>query len=220
MKWAFIIVGILLLLILGVVLVGFSLPVKHVHQAGVRLKAPREKIWDLITGVQNFPTWRKELASVENITDKSWKETDQSGDSITFEFVEVTRAKRLVTKIIDKDLPFGGTWTFVLSEQNGESELTITENGEVYNPIFRFVSRFIIGHGLSINRYLESLKRALTGALFPDKNANSPASLFFMRSLKKKLAGKFAAKFLCYSLNLLTPVDERSDPNSAPEAIP
>jgi hypothetical protein len=33
------------------------------------------------------------------------------------------------------------------------TELTITENGEVYNPLFRFVSRFIMGHAATIEKY-------------------------------------------------------------------
>jgi hypothetical protein len=37
----------------------------------------------------------------------------------------------------------------------------ITENGEVYNPIFRFVSRFIMGHTATLDAYLKSLTTAL-----------------------------------------------------------
>ena len=37
------------------------------------------------------------------------------------------------------------------------TRLTITENGEVYNPIFRFVSRFFLGYTST----MESVLRAL-----------------------------------------------------------
>lgn len=33
----------------------------------------------------------------------------------------------------------------------------ITERGEVYKPVFRFVSRFIIGHAATASAYLKSL---------------------------------------------------------------
>ena len=37
--------------------------------------------------------------------------------------------------------------------------MTITERGEVYNPIFRFVSRFVLGHEKTINTYLSAFER-------------------------------------------------------------
>jgi hypothetical protein len=36
----------------------------------------------------------------------------------------------------------------------------ITENGEVYNPLFRFVSRYVIGHNRTIDAYLRALGQA------------------------------------------------------------
>jgi len=39
--------------------------------------------------------------------------------------------------------------------------LTITEDDEVYNPIYRFVSRFIIGHTQTIDSYLNDLAIAI-----------------------------------------------------------
>jgi len=35
--------------------------------------------------------------------------------------------------------------------------LRITENGEVYNVIFRFVSRFVMGHSATIDKYLDAV---------------------------------------------------------------
>jgi hypothetical protein len=36
----------------------------------------------------------------------------------------------------------------------------ITEDGEVYNPVFRFVSRFILGHTRTMDFYLRALGNA------------------------------------------------------------
>ena len=38
------------------------------------------------------------------------------------------------------------------------SELTITEDGEVSNPIFRFISRFVFGHAATIEGFLKSVE--------------------------------------------------------------
>ena len=66
---------------------------------------------------------------------------------------------RLVGRIADKGLPFGGRWEYSIVGQGSASQLTITERGSVYNPIFRFISRFIMGHTASIETYLRALGR-------------------------------------------------------------
>jgi len=76
------------------------------------------------------------------------------GDAITFEVIESIAEQKLVTRIADKNLPFGGTWTYEIAPDNRGTTLTITEHGEVYNPVFRFISRSVIGHTAQIDQYL------------------------------------------------------------------
>src|SRR5436309_411522 len=64
---------------------------------------------------------------------------------VKFETIESVPPKLLVRRIVgEKD--FGGTWTCDIASSPDGSTLTITENGEIYNAFFRFVSRFILGH--------------------------------------------------------------------------
>ena len=51
-----------------------------------------------------------------------------------------------VTRIADESLPFGGSWTYRVVGNEKGCTLTIREDGEVYNPLFRFMSRFVFGH--------------------------------------------------------------------------
>ena len=68
--------------------------------------------------------------------------------------------RRWVTRIADTDVPFGGTWEcLIVPEGDNASRVTIMERGFVSNPIFRFVSRFIMGHTASIDAYLRALGR-------------------------------------------------------------
>jgi hypothetical protein len=64
-----------------------------------------------------------------------------------------------VVKIADPKLPFGGTWTYEVIPSEGGTRLRITERGEVYNPIFRFISHFIIGQTRTMDEYLAALGR-------------------------------------------------------------
>jgi hypothetical protein len=61
-------------------------------------------------------------------------------------------------RIADAELPFGGTWTYEIRPADGGSTLTITEDGEVYNPIFRLISR-LTGQRGTITEYHTSLAR-------------------------------------------------------------
>src|SRR6185295_6561716 len=97
--------------------------------------------------VDRYPTWRKDVTSVERIEGPalSWREISGS-DRITYESGASERRGHFVARIVDKGLPFGGSWDYRIQPDGTGSKLTITENGEVYNPIFRFVSRYVMGH--------------------------------------------------------------------------
>ena len=62
-----------------------------------------------------------------------------------------------MTRIADPTLPYGGTWTFEVIQDGRSSVVRITENGEVRNPIFRFLSRFAFSKTASIEAYLRAL---------------------------------------------------------------
>ena len=66
----------------------------------------------------------------------------------------------IMTRIVGERLPFGGTWTYRISPAPGGSDLTITEDGEVYNPVFRFMSRFVFGHFATMDAFLKTLERS------------------------------------------------------------
>jgi hypothetical protein len=79
-----------------------------------------------------------------------------------YEAIESTAPRRLVVRIADPTLPFGGTWTYDITPAGQSCSLTITEDGEVYNPLFRFVSRFIIGQTATLDAYIKALNAKLT----------------------------------------------------------
>jgi hypothetical protein len=67
--------------------------------------------------------------------------------------------QRLVTRIADKSLPFGGSWTYIVIPRGDSTTLRITEDGKVYNPVFRFVSRFVLGHTATMKKYPADIGR-------------------------------------------------------------
>lgn len=87
-----------------------------------------------------------------------FRETGADG-TILYEVESVVPNKRLVTRIADPSLPFGGRWTYEVLPGGDSTTLRITEDGEVYNPLFRFVSRFIFGHSATIEQYLRDVAK-------------------------------------------------------------
>jgi hypothetical protein len=66
--------------------------------------------------------------------------------------------RALVARIADRKLPFGGTWTYETSSaKDGSSLVRITENGEIYSPIFRVAARFVLGDSRTQEEYLQAL---------------------------------------------------------------
>lgn len=122
-----------------VVLIGAMLPVAHHAQRTAQLSKSPAEVYAVLAG----PT--------------DW----QPGRKVPFEQLEANPPRKLVTRISDRSLPFGGTWTYELKPSNMGTELTITEDGEVYNPLFRFVSKFVIGHTATIDQYIGALKKKL-----------------------------------------------------------
>jgi hypothetical protein len=103
---------------------------------------------------------------VKDITDirgqglgMEFREVDDHG-AINYRVEAWEPGRRFVTRIADSSLPYGGSWTFDLRPVEGGTELTITEDGEVYNPIFRFMSLFFFSATATIERYqADVLKR-------------------------------------------------------------
>jgi hypothetical protein len=165
MLWT--VVGILVALaIVGVgvgvvVLVGRALPVDHEATCAVRLNQTAQAVWGVITGINELPTWRPGLKKVELLPSDDgtvrWREFDRHGN-IAYEITEADPPKRLITRITDTGLPFGGTWTWTLEPQaDGTTSVSVTENGQVYNILFRVISRFVIGHTATMRKNLTAL---------------------------------------------------------------
>lgn len=163
MKWLFIGGGVIAASIVFVIVVGALLPRDHVATLVASLKAPPETVWAVITDPAAFPSWRADVTRIEMLppapTGPSWREYSRHG-AITMTADVSGKPRRLETHIADKNLPFGGWWEYSLKPNaGGGTEITITERGSVYNPVFRFVSRFIMGHTKSIDGYLGALGR-------------------------------------------------------------
>ena len=153
-------VAVLIVALVVVVAIGLSLTQRHTAIRVARINANAERVFGLISGPQNWRTDLRDYKFFEQGGRHMVSETDRHGETITYEVVESDAPTRLKRTIADKKLPFGGSWTWNITPQGEHCSVTITEEGEVYNPVFRFVSRFVLGHTRTLDNYLAMLTAA------------------------------------------------------------
>src|SRR5260370_37280648 len=160
MKWVLIIVISLVALVLAVWVIGSVYRKGRPVARTIRMKQSTDAVWAVITDSQAMPAWRPNVVKVERLADQNghavWRETYKDGQTLPLEMVESQPPKRLVARIADPKLPFGGAWTYEITPAEGGCPIAITERGEVYNPVFRLVSRFMNQTG-TISIYLNGL---------------------------------------------------------------
>lgn len=176
-KIAIYVVVALALCVALVIVIGYLLPVRHVAARAITLRRSPEEVFALISNVKDGAAWRIGLRQVELLppNDGRARFREVTGDgAITYEIVELKPPERLVTRIADPKLPFGGTWIYEISRVPEGCRLNITERGEVYNPVFRFVSRFFLGYTRTLDQYLESVARKFGAAAQPSEGLPAP----------------------------------------------
>ncbi|HEX8679200.1 MAG TPA: SRPBCC family protein [Chthoniobacterales bacterium] len=171
MKVAIIIAGAIAGLIAIVFVVGALLPQKHVARREILLSRSPGEVYAVVRDFASAPAGRSELKRVvllEPVAEKlRFREEFQYG-AMTYEVMEDRQPERLVTRIVDRDLGYFGTWTYeFVPAENGATRVRITEDGEVPSIVFRFMSRFIFGHTRTMETYLRALGRKLGEEVTP-----------------------------------------------------
>lgn len=139
--------------------VGAMLPVEHRASVSASLPAAPDTVWSRIDRIDRWPEWRD--AEVRELTDESAVVTE-GGETLRYR-IERPAERTLVTTIDTPDLPFGGRWIWTVTPSaDGGSTVTIVEEGEVYAPIFRFVSRFVIGHDATLRAVMAQLEASFS----------------------------------------------------------
>jgi polyketide cyclase/dehydrase/lipid transport protein len=167
--------GIVLTVLLGsvvlVVVIGYALPKKHVAARAISLRQGPAEVFALISNFKEAPAWRPDVRAVELLPPVGghirFLEKGKNGE-ITMEVTEMNSPQRLVTRIADPKLPFGGSWIFEILPAADGCRLNITERGDIYNPVFRFVSRFILGYTATLDTYLKNVARKFGSTAVPE----------------------------------------------------
>jgi len=151
------------------VAMGAMLPRSHRAAMYLKVAASPERVWSLISDMPKVPSWWPEVTAVSRREDGVWDQTIKGGWKMPLRVEEEVAPTRRVTRIADEGLPFGGIWTFEIVPEGGGGRgcvLTITEDGEVKNALFRAMS-LLMGHEKTIRSYMTHAAKALGEAAVP-----------------------------------------------------
>jgi hypothetical protein len=141
--------------------VGALLPRRHVASRSATYRATPQQLFALISGPQS---WRPDVQRSATIAvpggQSLLRETTRDGNTMTYEAFAANRPTSIGRRVVGKKLPFSGSWTYSLAPSAGGTTVRIIEDAEVYNPVFRFMSRFVIGQTRTMDTYLRSLGKA------------------------------------------------------------
>jgi len=161
MRWLVWIVAAIAIAAVVITIVGYSLPKAHTATRRTNLPLAPDAVYALLADVDRYPSWRPGVKALQRHADRdgrpAWTE-EASGMKIPLYFETMEPPRLLVARIADPSLPFGGTWTYSIAPAPSGSDVTITENGEVYNPFFRFMSRFVFGHTATLDEFVNNLE--------------------------------------------------------------
>lgn len=156
------VMGVVLVVVGLALLIGWRLPAAHRVTREATFPVPAATLFALISRPADFPSWRRSVSRVELLPPEygreRFREVGKNG-AIVYRVDSATVDERLVTRIDDRTLPFGGTWTYELVPAGTGTTLRITEDGEVYSPLFRLMSRYVFGYTGTLDQYLEDVGR-------------------------------------------------------------
>lgn len=125
------------------VMVGSSMSVKHSVTRSKSYAASPEKVWAALLSIQQLPYDRSDLRSLDQgAATRPPESVEVVGTPVKIE-VETFRPPRdLTIRTVDPELPYTGTWTFVLTPDSHDlTRLTVTEEAEVHGRLLRFFVR-------------------------------------------------------------------------------
>lgn len=170
MTWLTIAIAVVVGIPLVLAAIGLSLPRGHVNTRTVRLARSPQDVWDVISDFAGAAAWRTELKRVELRPPVDGKPSFvEHGKHGTMPFVveELVAPQRLVVRILDAGLAFGGCWILEVAPDGDGARLTITEDGFIKNPIFRTLARTVYSTSSTIEQYLRGLGTHLGETVSP-----------------------------------------------------
>jgi uncharacterized protein YndB with AHSA1/START domain len=164
MIWLLLIPGVILAAIIALLIFGLLQPAEHSVTRSIILKQKPEAVFAMLDNAENLPSWSSMVTKVERIPDRdgrpATRQTMKFGMTVIATTLERKPPSRLVGRMEKEGGPVWGTWTYELVPEGEGCRVSITEDGEMKNPLFRALGR-LRGLDASIKTLLTDLARKL-----------------------------------------------------------
>ncbi len=144
MRWILWTVAVVVGLVAATAIVGLFRPKRHTARTQSQLGKAPDAVWRVLADYEHWSEWQPDVKRVERLADHDGhtmlKMVGGWGDMPT-EITVSEPPRRMVTEVDGG--AFRGRWTYELEPTaSGGSRVTITEEGEVDNPLFRAMMLF------------------------------------------------------------------------------
>jgi uncharacterized protein YndB with AHSA1/START domain len=160
-RLALIIICLIILIVLVVLVIGLLQPTKHSVTRSIHLKQSPESVFALLNDPAKLPTWSSGIAKVVTLPNRDGKPVARltmkwGGMEMLATELENTPPHRLVTAMRKEGGPTFGTWTYDIRAEGDGCRISITEDGELKNPLYRVMAR-VRGLDATVTRTLSDL---------------------------------------------------------------
>ena len=164
MKGLLKVVGFCVAAVVVMILLGSGMATHHVVTRRKSFAAPAEKVWSALLSIRQLPIDRSDLRAVDQGTaTQPPSAIEVVGSPVKIEIETFRPPRSLVVKTIDPDIPYGGTWTFVLEPDGDQlTRLTVVEDAEVHGRLLRFAVRTFGLDDSLVEGIFRAVKRKLT----------------------------------------------------------
>ncbi|CAO3616967.1 unnamed protein product [Cunninghamella echinulata] len=184
-------------------IIGILIPESHVVSRTAVYKIRPERLWQLLTNVEEYPLWRPKLESVS--IDSITPATQDEGKRVVFvehskqqqpmkTMLRVLEERITTTVSLKSPVPtrphvptFSGSWTFelkyppnnqklILPPNNNETptiQLKITEQGVIKKPLVRLSNMLLFGYYRRIDRFIKDLEKRVEQDYHNNDNINA-----------------------------------------------
>lgn len=139
--------GIVVLACVAVYFMASSLPREHRASSTIEVAATPEELWPLVADLEGQAEWSEMIHSVDvSETADGQKLYTQMTDMGPLPLVVVLseEPERFKTEIHGTDMGWGGTWDWTIEPTDAGSRMTIVEEGWIENPVFKFLSHYVM----------------------------------------------------------------------------
>ena len=161
MKWLLIAVAAVAALIVAVVVIGSLRPRNHVARVRGRLNANPDAVWQVLRGFETWAEWNSATQKVERTTDLNGKQVwlfhGRWGKMPMI--LDTDESPRRMRTVVGEGAGFSGSWTYEIEPQGDGCTLTLTEEGSVRNPVFRFMMMFHGNHATMLRFFTDLAAR-------------------------------------------------------------